>query len=96
MGKTKRGICCICGEEKELTYEHIPPKAAFNHFNLKLYDFYSYVTQNNKNTKICSKERDCIHYARNAIMTRVHGMVLHMPSLQIKVCVTTTRNRQGL
>lgn len=51
MGKTKRGICCICGEEKELTYEHIPPKAAFNHFNLKLYDFYSYVTQNNKKYK---------------------------------------------
>lgn len=51
MGKTKQGVCCICGEEKELTYEHIPPRAAFNHFNLKLYDFYGYITQNNAKYK---------------------------------------------
>ena len=24
------GICHICGEYKKLTYEHIPPEAAFN------------------------------------------------------------------
>ena len=24
------GICCICGEYKKLTFEHIPPKSAFN------------------------------------------------------------------
>ncbi len=24
------GICCLCKEEKELTFEHIPPKTAFN------------------------------------------------------------------
>lgn len=28
--KTKLGNCRLCGLEKELTYEHIPPKAAFN------------------------------------------------------------------
>lgn len=55
MKKTKQGVCCICGEEKELTYEHIPPKAAFNHFNLKLYDFYDYITQNNTRYKNLQK-----------------------------------------
>lgn len=24
------GICCLCNESKELTFEHVPPKAAFN------------------------------------------------------------------
>ena len=28
--KTRKGICHLCGEFKELTFEHIPPKAAFN------------------------------------------------------------------
>lgn len=51
MGKRKQGICCICGEKKELTYEHIPPKAAFNHFNLKLYDFYGYIIKNDTKYK---------------------------------------------
>lgn len=32
MGKKKEiiGICKICKEEKKLTYEHFPPKSAFN------------------------------------------------------------------
>lgn len=47
MKKRVFDVCCICGEEKELTYEHIPPKAAFNHFGLKLYDFYDYIINNN-------------------------------------------------
>jgi hypothetical protein len=28
--KKRTGICHLCGEFKELTFEHIPPKAAFN------------------------------------------------------------------
>lgn len=28
--KSKKGNCHLCGEFKELTFEHIPPKAAFN------------------------------------------------------------------
>jgi hypothetical protein len=28
--KKKKGICCICGEMKTLTFEHVPPKSAFN------------------------------------------------------------------
>jgi hypothetical protein len=26
----KLGICHICGQEKELSFEHVPPAAAFN------------------------------------------------------------------
>lgn len=51
MAKKVYGTCCICGEEKELTFEHIPPRAAFNHFNLKMYDFWAYVLRNNTRYK---------------------------------------------
>ena len=51
MAKKVKGICCICGRETDLTYEHIPPKAAFNHFNLKLYDFLGYLLHNNSRYK---------------------------------------------
>jgi hypothetical protein len=30
MAKKKRGTCCLCGEYKELSSEHSPPRAAFN------------------------------------------------------------------
>ena len=40
------GTCCICGRTAELTYEHIPPKSAFNHFSLRLYNFNSYILRN--------------------------------------------------
>ena len=46
MARKVHSICCICGKESDLTFEHIPPRAAFNHFNLKLYDFWGYLTQN--------------------------------------------------
>ena len=46
MARKVHGICCIYGKESDLTFEHIPPRAAFNHFNLKLYDFWGYLTQN--------------------------------------------------
>jgi len=36
MKRTKLGICKLCKEEKELTYEHIPPRSAFNK-NTKFY-----------------------------------------------------------
>lgn len=28
--KTKIGVCRICKEEKELNFEHVPPRSAFN------------------------------------------------------------------
>lgn len=30
MKKSRIGICKLCKEERELTYEHIPPRSAFN------------------------------------------------------------------
>ncbi len=30
MSKKIHGICRLCGYHKKLTYEHIPPKSAFN------------------------------------------------------------------
>lgn len=30
MRKKKTGKCALCGRERELTFEHIPPRAAFN------------------------------------------------------------------
>ena len=39
MSKNKRvGICHICGENRELTFEHIPPRSVFNSENSKLYN----------------------------------------------------------
>lgn len=47
MAKKIHGTCCICGQETDLTFEHIPPRAAFNRFNLRLYDFLGYILRNN-------------------------------------------------
>lgn len=30
MKKTKTGICKICKEKRELSFEHIPPRSAYN------------------------------------------------------------------
>ena len=48
MRKKITGICCICGKETKLTFEHIPPKAAFNSLGLRLYDLYGYMIKNSK------------------------------------------------
>ncbi|KIX21584.1 hypothetical protein SY27_07755 [Flavobacterium sp. 316] len=36
MNKTKIGVCKLCKKTKDLTYEHIPPKSAYNR-NTKFY-----------------------------------------------------------
>lgn len=55
MAKKVQGTCCICGKETELTFEHIPPRAAFNRFNLRLYDFWDYFLNNNTRYKQAQK-----------------------------------------
>lgn len=35
MSKPHCGICCICGKQTKLTFEHIPPKKANNHTQVK-------------------------------------------------------------
>ncbi len=47
MSKKIYGECCICGENKELNFEHIPPKSAFNKLGIKLYDYFEYLSKNN-------------------------------------------------
>ena len=31
------GRCALCGKEGELTFEHIPPRSAFNSHRTKMY-----------------------------------------------------------
>ena len=33
------GKCKLCGKEENLTFEHVPPKTAFNSFPVKMYSF---------------------------------------------------------
>ena len=47
MAKKVRGKCCICGKEATLSFEHIPPKSAFNKNSVNLYDFWGYMLNNN-------------------------------------------------
>ena len=51
MAKKEHGNCCICGQEKDLTFEHIPPRAAFNRFNMKMYDYWGYILHNSTKYK---------------------------------------------
>jgi hypothetical protein len=33
-----KDICCICGQEKEMSFEHVPPRAAFNDKSVVFYN----------------------------------------------------------
>lgn len=35
--KTRHGTCAICGEQKPLTFEHIPPRSAYNDRTVKVF-----------------------------------------------------------
>ena len=59
MARKQNGICCICGAETELTFEHIPPKAAFNKYNLKLYDIFGSLIYNNMKYKAAQRGAGC-------------------------------------
>lgn len=54
------GICHICGSREKLTFEHVPPKSAFNNFPTKRY---SYLDQLEKNKK--PWEFDGVHHTIN-------------------------------
>lgn len=44
MGKQKiQGICRICGELRALTYEHVPPRCAFNEAPARMYSLQQWV-----------------------------------------------------
>ena len=66
MAKKVYGKCCICGENKKLTFEHIPPRAAFNSFGIKLYDFLDTCLKTTENIQIYKMEPGNIHFALTA------------------------------
>ena len=35
MKKTVEGTCKLCGQQKKLTFEHVPPESAFNSISVK-------------------------------------------------------------
>lgn len=44
--KSKTGICKLCGKETELTFEHVPPRSAFNDKTINIYrgeDIFDYI-----------------------------------------------------
>lgn len=43
----EKGICCICGLYKNLTYEHIPPQGSGNSSNVKSYEI-NYINESNE------------------------------------------------
>lgn len=55
------GNCAICGCYRELTFEHIPPRAAFNNKPTKAY-LMDDILKNIKETKTIPRKLDGIHY----------------------------------
>lgn len=47
MAKKTHGTCRICGEHRELTYEHVPPQCAFNNEPAKVYKLDEWVVLQN-------------------------------------------------
>lgn len=48
--KSKEGICAICGEHKKLSFEHVPPRSAFNDKPIHLLDSEQMFQENYKYT----------------------------------------------
>ena len=71
MAKKYYGQCCICGRESELTFEHIPPRAAFNQFALKQYDFWNYLLHSN--TRYIPSQRGAGKYSLCASCNNLTG-----------------------
>lgn len=49
MAKNNNGICHLCGKNGELSFEHIPPKKAFNNCPVSFYDYFMGKTDGNYN-----------------------------------------------
>lgn len=57
MNKRHTGKCCVCGEIRDLSFEHIPPKSAFNNdVKFIAIDFIDWI-QNDGDYKIGKKIR---------------------------------------
>ncbi|NTA15456.1 hypothetical protein [Agrobacterium tumefaciens] len=53
---TKEGACCICGTHGKLTFEHIPPKSAFNNHLLLVASVQDYLDSEKDDRKIRHRE----------------------------------------
>lgn len=95
MAKKVHGICCICGQETELTFEHIPPRAAFNHFSLKLYDFGDTFLVIVLDIISFKRGLVCTHCANAATILQENGTELLMLNLLFKECAIISTKRKG-
>lgn len=55
---TKEGACCICGTHGKLTFEHIPPKSAFNNHGLLVASVQDYLDSEKDDRKIRHREQE--------------------------------------
>ena len=54
MGK-EIGTCHLCGSYGKLSFEHLPPKKAFNNCRVEHYNYFMGITQGNYNNQISQK-----------------------------------------
>ena len=55
MAKNRKGICHLCGSYKKLSFEHLPPKKAFNDCPVKHYNYFMGITEGNYNNQTSQK-----------------------------------------
>lgn len=55
MAKKRFGICHLCGNNGELSFEHIPPKKAFNNCPVSFYNYFMGKTEGGYNTQHSQK-----------------------------------------
>lgn len=94
MGKNNYGICHICGKEKELTFEHLPPRKANNSNRAKAIvgdELTKHIAGNNKpwdfsdcKYKNMQRGMGATLFVRNAIIILEQIMLMNILSFQIR------------
>lgn len=56
MNGPKNGYCCICGRNGPLTFEHVPPKKAFNNEGLLVASVQDYLDAGEDKSKVRQRE----------------------------------------
>lgn len=94
--KNHFGKCALCGKECELTFEHVPPRAAFNStparpvsgneiFKEEVINDKERMPWDTEGLKYQNQQQGMadIVCARNVITTLVVGMVMHISHLPV-------------
>ncbi len=55
MGKDIKGTCHLCGSYGKLSFEHIPPKKAFNNCRIEHYNYFMGIAQGNYDNQISQR-----------------------------------------